>query len=69
LIGGGFTPIVATALYAQFDSFVPVALLVLVAAALTGASILVLTENRSGEDGTTSTPNTTAGAGSTSVVA
>jgi MFS transporter, MHS family, shikimate and dehydroshikimate transport protein len=46
LIAGGFTPIVATALYAEFGSFVPVALLVVVAALLTGASILVLTENR-----------------------
>ncbi len=46
LIGGGFTPILATALYAEFGSFVPVALLVVVAAVLTGLSILVLTENR-----------------------
>jgi len=52
LVGGGFTPIVATALYAEFGSFVPVALLVLVAAVLTGVSIVVLTENRTGSDDT-----------------
>jgi hypothetical protein len=50
LIGGGFTPIIATALYAEFGSFVPVALLVLAAAVLTGVSIMVLTENRAGSD-------------------
>jgi hypothetical protein len=50
LIGGGFTPIIATALYAEFGSFVPVALLVLVAAVLTGVSVMILTENRAGSD-------------------
>lgn len=50
LIGGGFTPIVATALYAEFGSLSPVASLVVVAAALTGVSILVLSENRDGSD-------------------
>jgi hypothetical protein len=51
MIGGGFTPIVATALCAEFGSFVPVALLVIVAAVVTWCSILVLTENRAGGDG------------------
>ena len=50
LIGGGFTPIIATALYAEFGSFVPVALLVLVAAVVTGVSIMILTENRAASD-------------------
>ncbi|WP_406724514.1 MFS transporter [Streptomyces sp. GD-15H] len=50
LIGGGFTPILATALYAEFRTFVPIALLVVLAAVLTGSSILVLTENRSAAD-------------------
>jgi MHS family shikimate/dehydroshikimate transporter-like MFS transporter len=50
LVGGGFTPILATALYAEFRSFLPVALLVIVAAVITGASILVLTENRDASD-------------------
>jgi hypothetical protein len=43
-------PISVTALYAKFGSFVPVALRVLVAAVLTGVSILVLTENRAKTD-------------------
>ncbi|MGW3473131.1 hypothetical protein ACWDKQ_32780 [Saccharopolyspora sp. NPDC000995] len=55
MIGGGFTPITATALYSEFGSYVPVALLVVVAAVLTGASILVLTENRAASDDPTST--------------
>jgi transposase InsO family protein len=39
LIGGGFTPILATALHPEFHSFLPVALLVIGGAVITGASI------------------------------
>jgi len=50
LVGGGFTPILATALYAEFRSSVPIVLLVVLAAVLTASSILVLTENRGRAD-------------------
>lgn len=46
MLGGGFTPILATYLYAKFDSFVPVPLLVVLASVITTLCITVLAENR-----------------------
>ena len=44
LIGGALTPLIATALYARFDSFVPVACWVVLTAVASFVSVVVMSE-------------------------
>jgi MFS family permease len=46
IVAGGFAPLIALALLQQFDSYVPVALYLVAAAAITFVSILFVRETR-----------------------